>query len=141
MKRNLISLLIALTTLLMLFTFGACAPEEPTVDEPAKITGISLTEDGILTWNAVSGATTYRLVVGMSSDTTSETTFELRQFNLSDGTHTVGIFASKDTSEMEIGFGELEFTLQKGVYTSDSAEIPVEPDPGEVLESPEFALE
>lgn len=141
MKRTFISLLIALTTLLMLFAFGACAPEEPTVEEPMEITGISLSEDGILTWNAVSGATTYRLVVGMSSDTTSETTFDLRQFNLSDGTHTVGIFASKDTSETEIGFGELEFTLQKGVYTSDSAEIPVEPDPGEVLDSPKLVLE
>lgn len=49
MKRNLISLLIALTALLMLFAFGACAPEELTVDEPAEIIGISLTEDGILT--------------------------------------------------------------------------------------------
>lgn len=141
MKRNFISLLVALTALFMLFAFSACAPEEPNVDEPVKITGISLSEDGVLTWNAVPGATTYRLVVGMSSDTTSETTFDLRQFNLSDGTHTVGVFASKDTSEMEIGFGELKFTLQKGVYTSDSAEIPVEPDPGEVLDSPKLVLE
>lgn len=142
MKRTFISLLIALTTLLMLFAFGACAPEEPTVEEPTEITGISLSEDGVLTWNAVSGATTYRLVVGMSSDTTTETTFALQQFNLSDGTHTVGIFASKDTSEMEIGFGELEFTLQEGVYTSDSAEIPVEPEPapGEILASPKLTL-
>lgn len=141
MKRNFISLLVALTALFMLFAFSACAPEEPNVDEPVKITGISLSEDGVLTWNAVPGATTYRLVVGMSSDTTSETTFELRQFNLSDGTHTVGVFASKDTSEMEIGFGELKFTLQKGVYTSDAAEIPVEPDLGEVLDSPKLVLE
>lgn len=141
MKRNFISLLVALTALFMLFAFSACAPEEPSVDEPVKITGISLSEDGVLTWNAVPGATTYRLVVGMSSDTTTETTFALQQFNLSDGMHTVGVFASKDASEMEIGFGELKFTLQKGVYTSGTAEIPVEPDPGEVLESPELALE
>ncbi len=127
-------LLVVLLALMVIFACSACSVDEQAPDEPGDITGITLTEVGILSWNAYKGANSYRLVIGMNSMVYSEPSCNLNEFELDDGDYTVGIFANKDESEFDLAFGELEFSYYDGIYSS--ATVEPEPDPEDKLDTP-----
>ena len=67
---------------MVIFACSACSVDEQEPDEPGDITGITLTEVGILSWNAYKGANSYRLVIGMNSMVYSEPSCNLNEFEL-----------------------------------------------------------
>ena len=73
-------LLVVLLALMVIFACSACSVDEQAPDEPGDITGITLTEVGILSWNAYKGANSYRLVIGMNSMVYSEPSCNLNEF-------------------------------------------------------------
>lgn len=60
-------LLVVLLALMVIFACSSCSVGEQEPSEPGDITGITLTEVGILSWNPYKGANSYRLVIGMNS--------------------------------------------------------------------------
>lgn len=127
-------LLVVLLIFMVIFACSSCSVGEQEPSEPGDITGITLTEEGVLSWNAYQGADSYRLVIGMNSIVYSVASCNLNEFGLDDGDYTVGIFANKDKSEFDLAFGELEFSYYDGIYSS--ATVEPEPDPEDKLDTP-----
>ena len=134
-------LLVVLLALMVIFACSSCSVGEQEPSEPGDITGITLTEVGILSWNPYKGANSYRLVIGMNSMEYSEPSCNLNEFGLDDGDYTVGIFANKDESEFDLAFGELEFSYYDGVYSSAAGEPEPEPDPEDKLDRPALDID
>ena len=100
--------------LLSLFLFSGCNlidPENPEI--PGELidtpTGVSIT-NGVVSWNAVTDATEYRVIVGTTSYTTTETSYDLKTITgLAVGNHQVSVIA--------VGDGTVSLPSQTLTYT------------------------
>ena len=87
-------LMFVLLSVFALFSLFGCDEKtgDPTLSSPQNVT----IENGVVTWQSVEGATSYRIVVGTSSFTTTNTTFDLKQVTIPEGSHSVSVIALKD---------------------------------------------
>jgi|GEM_PF-166235 len=93
-ERNSYSFMRKLFYMFLLFAFaGAIAAcdnlPQITLDTPTNV----VINDGVLTWNAVSGAESYTIVVGMSNHTATGTSFDLKTLTLEEGSYQVSVIA------------------------------------------------
>ena len=91
--------LLRVTLLLLVsFVLVSCAGEIAiTLDTPQNV----VITDGVLTWDAVTDATTYTVIVNSNSYTVSVTTFDLNTLDLPIGTYPVHIIAMQGTNLSE----------------------------------------
>lgn len=77
-------------------------------------TNVSISTTGVVTWNSVSGATSYTVHVGSLSFPTTTTTFNLKNQNIPEGTHSVYVIAKAGT-KVSVKSTNVSYTVELNV--------------------------
>jgi len=95
--------------LLLLFSIFlvSCGDVTVTLDTPQNV----VITNGVVTWDAVTGADSYVVVVDSNSQTVTVTSFDLKTLNLTAGDHTVQVVAQSGT-EVSMPSTSLNYTVQ-----------------------------
>ncbi|MFA6801575.1 MAG: hypothetical protein WCR19_05660 [Acholeplasmataceae bacterium] len=71
-------------------TYVVETPVDDTIGVPSNL---QISDEGVLSWNAVTGATGYIVIVGTTENSASTTNFDLAALDLSDGSYQVKVVA------------------------------------------------
>lgn len=89
MKKLMFLVLSFLVVFSLTGCFGKAKPTK--LDQPQNV----IITEGVVTWTAVKDATSYQIVVGSKSYTTTKTTFDLNTVTLTEGSYSVTVLALK----------------------------------------------
>ena len=122
MKKGLLKILaLSLLTALFLLSAVGCGGGGGGVDGD-EFVNVSLSSDGVLSWTKLNRAKNYQIQngkfgTGAQSETTTETSFDLKTFNLSDGRHDMTLLANEEEElfgeKVDVEFAVYEFTVVK----------------------------